>query len=544
MTLRDPAHPARSSSVARRLPLSAAAALLAVVHLALTAPAAADPQGDANPTRSPNIVLIYADDIGYGDIGAYGAELIPTPHIDQLAAGGALFTSGYCTSSTCTPSRYSLLTGQYAFRNQRARILAGDAPLLIEPGSHTLPELLRGADYRTAVIGKWHLGMGDGNTDWNTEIKPGPLEVGFDESFVIPATNDRVPTVWVDGHRVHNWSADDDPIRVSYREPVGDLPTGISHPDLLRYGADRQHSGTIVKGISRIGWMDGGQSAWWDDEDMVHEITGRSLDFIRHHRDSPFFLFMSMHENHVPRAPHPDFVGKSGTGLRGDAVVELDWAVGQIMELLDELELAADTLVIFTSDNGPIFFDGYHDGSVRDANDHPASGPFRGGKYHVYEGGTRVPTITRWPGRIQPGTVSDAILSQVDLPASLAALAGVDLPDGAALDSLDQLAAWLGEDAVGRDHVVQQGTGTAMAIRQNQWKLIPATENRGFGTRHNQSQNPLTTPMPPANQPLLFDLDNDPGETTNLAEQHPDIVDALTERLDQLLKEPDPRGND
>lgn len=510
--------------------------MLASLALAGTLTAAAD---DTAPP--PNIVLIYADDVGVGDLSAYGSEFIETPHIDRLADEGVRFTSGYCTSSTCTPSRYSLLTGIYAFRNQRARVLAGDAPLLIEPGSATLPELLRTAGYATAVIGKWHLGMGEGNPDWNAEIKPGPLEVGFDVSFVIPATNDRVPTVWVDGHRVHNWSPDDDPIRVSYQEQVGDLPTGLSHPDKLRYPADRQHSGTIVAGISRIGWMDGGQSAWWDDEQMVHDITDRCEQFIRDHHEQPFFLFMSMHENHVPRAPHPDFVGASKTGLRGDAVVELDWAVGRITALLDELDLTDNTLVIFSSDNGAIFFDGYYEGAVEDADGHPASGPFRGGKYHVYEGGTRVPTICRWPARIQPGLVSDAIVSQVDLVATIAALVGIEVPDGAAVDSLDQSAAWLGEDPVGRDHVVQQGTGTAMAIRQGPWKLIPVTRNRGFGGRHNQYANPLSTPMPPADEPLLFNLADDPGETTNLAADHPELVESMGKLLGELLERPAPR---
>lgn len=203
----------------------------------------------------PNIIIIYADDVGYGDIGAYGADLIPTPNIDRMAKEGLLFTQAYATAATCTPSRYSLLTGEYAFRNERAQILSGDAPLLIKSGSATLPELLKENGYRTSVIGKWHLGLGTGNVDWNKAIKPGPLEVGFQESFIIPATNDRVPTVYIEDHHVYGLQEQDKPLRVSYRQKIGDLPTGKSHPGLLRYPADAQHSGTIVNEISRIGWM-------------------------------------------------------------------------------------------------------------------------------------------------------------------------------------------------------------------------------------------------------------------------------------------------
>ena len=490
--------------------------------------------GDAGEANRPNIVIIYADDVGYGDLSAYGTELIPTPKIDRLAEGGVKFTGAYCTASTCTPSRYSLLTGDYAFRNPRAEILAGDAPMVIEPGTFTLAEAMKEAGYRTAVIGKWHLGIGDGDVDWNGEINPGPLEVGFDVSFIIPATNDRVPTVWVDGHRVHNWSPDDDPIRVSYRGPIGDLPTGLSHPELLRYEADRQHSGTIVNGVSRIGFMDGGQSAWWDDEDMGYEIARRSRDFIEENHEAPFFLFMSMHQNHDPRLPHPDFIGKSETGLRGDDVVELDWVVGDLVDTLEELGIRDNTLVIFTSDNGPIFWDGYYQGAVEEARGHRASGPYRGGKYLAYEGGTRVPTIVNWPRGAEQGLVSDAMLSQVDLLKSLAVLVGVEVPQDAAVDSQNHLDAWLGKSLDGREHVVQQGV-RSLGIRKGDWKLIPATNVPDWvDSKHNRYENPLSTPVHTGNQPFLFNLADDPGETTNLAEEYPEKVEELYSLLNDI----------
>lgn len=490
-------------------------------------------------TDQPNIVIIYSDDIGYGDISSYGATMIPTPRIDRLAENGVRFTSGYCMASTCTPSRYSLLTGEYAFRNPRAQILEGNAGAIIRPGTPTIASILRDAGYRTAAIGKWHLGAGDGDPDWNGEITPTPLDIGFDVSFIIPGTNDRVPTVWLDGTRVHNWSEDDDPIRVSYRRQIGDLPTGRSHPELLRYGADGQHSGTIVNEISRIGWMDGGQSAWWDDEMMAFDILERSQEFVRESRGQPFFLFMSMHENHVPRAPHPDFVGKSETGLRGDAVVELDHVVGELMSTLEELGLKDNTLVVFSSDNGPIFFDGYHDGSIENANGHPASGPFRGGKYQVYEGSTRVPTIVHWPARVKEGTVSDAIVSQVDLLASLAVLVGAEVPEGTAPDSQNQLAAWLGETGEGRDYVIQQGIG-ALAIRRGDWKLIPASQDvpTWVDQKHNNFENPLSGPMPPTDEHSLFNLADDPGESNNVAGQHPEKVEELLAFLESRRRAP------
>lgn len=497
-------------------------------------------QNNSSTDIKPNIIIIYADDVGYGDIGVYGSELIPTPHIDQLAADGIRFTSAYATAATCTPSRYSLLTGEYAFRNKRAQILSGEAPLLIEPGSFTLPEMLRSAGYRTSVIGKWHLGLGEGDVDWNSEIKPGPLEVGFDESFLLPATNDRVPTVYVDGHYVTGLSEEDDPLRVSYSEQIGDLPTGHSYPALLHYPADNQHSGTIVKGISRIGWQDGGQSAWWDDQKMAQLFTERSQKFIEREKEGPFFLYLSMHENHVPRWPHPQFVGESQTGLRGDTVVELDWVVGQIVETLEELGIREETLVIFTSDNGPIFDDGYEDGAIEYANGHPAAGPFRGGKYTAFEGGTRMPFVASWPGMIEKGLISDAILSQVDLLATLSSMVNVDIPEGDGPDSFNLLPVLLGQSNDGREVVIQQGAGNQLfGIRKGDWKLIPEAENRpGFiENKHNARSNPLTTPQVTTGT-YLFNLADDPVETNNLAEEFPEIVNEIKELFELIKRKP------
>lgn len=499
--------------------------------------------------KQPNIIIIYADDVGYGDISAYGAKHIQTPNIDRLAMDGIRFTDAYATSAMCTPSRYSLLTGLYAFRLPGAGILSAEDPLLIVPGSITLPGMLQKAGYRTSIIGKWHLGLGSnvGDIDWNDEIKPGPLEVGFDESFLLPVTNDRVPTVYVKDHHVFNLSAKDAPLQVVYPaeghheyqearfgdyedatfEPlVGNLPTGLSHPELLRYPADAQHSGTIVNGVSRIGHMDGGQTAWWDDEQMAFEFAERSKAFIHKNNDAPFFLFLSMHENHVPRIPHPQFIGASNAGLRGDAVVELDWVVGQVVGKLDELGLREQTLILFTSDNGPVLYDGYEDGALEDHNNHDPNGKFRGGKYIAFEGGTRMPTIASWPGYIEKGRVSNAIISQVDFLASLVALTDLEIPVDIPLDSQNILPALLGINEKGRESVVQQSSD-GLAIRKGNWKFIEAGDRSDWAyDRHNRGITPLNI-EPLHSGEYLFNLAEDPGETTNLAEQYPGKVNEL-----------------
>ena len=305
----------------------------------------------------PNIIIFYVDDLGYGDVSSYGATRVSTPNIDKLASGGVKFTDGHSSAATCTPSRYSLLTGEYAFRNNAA-VLPGDAPLLIDVDKPTLPKMLQKAGYKTAVVGKWHLGLGDGTIDWNTDVKPGPLEVGFDYSFLLPATGDRVPTVYLENYRVVDL-AEDDSLRVSYKKKIGDRPTGRENPELLRYSADGQHSNTIVNGVSRIGFMAGGESAEWVDEEFPRVFTGKANEFMDSVGDDPFFLFFSFHDIHVPRLPHDTFMGATEMGVRGDAIVQMDWTVGEVMRMLREKGLDKNTLVIFTSDNGPVLDDGY-----------------------------------------------------------------------------------------------------------------------------------------------------------------------------------------
>ncbi|MHC4520564.1 MAG: sulfatase family protein, partial [Planctomycetota bacterium] len=442
-----------------------------VKSLGLAAVTAALPLGlRAASTRRPNIVVIYADDLGYGDVGCYGATKVKTPNIDRLASVGVRFTNAHSPSATCTPSRYAMLTGEYAWRRKGTGIARGDARMIIEPGRTTLPSMLQRAVYTTGVVGKWHLGLGarGEELDWNRDIKPGPLDIGFDYSFLIPATGDRVPCVYVENRRVVGLDPDD-PIQVSFGKPIGDEPTGKEHPELLKMHPSHGHNQTIVNGISRIGYMSGGRAARWVDEDMADVITEKAADFIEKHRDQPFFLYFSTHDIHVPRVPHQRFVGKSGLGPRGDAIVQLDWCTGQILDTLDRLNLADDTLVIFTSDNGPVVDDGYHDQAVEKLGDHTPSGPLRGGKYSAFDAGTRVPFIVRWPAKVKPGQ-SDALLCQIDLTASFASLTGQKLAHDDAPDSFDVLGAMLARRRAGRDHLVEHAR--TLSIIKGHWKYI------------------------------------------------------------------------
>ncbi|MCA9086331.1 MAG: arylsulfatase [Planctomycetaceae bacterium] len=481
--------------------------------------------------ETPNIVLIYCDDVGYGDVGCYGAKAISTPNIDRIASAGVRFTDGHCASATCTPSRFAMLTGEYAWRKKGTGIAKGDANAIIQPGTETLASVLKKAGYRTGVVGKWHLGLGEGKVDWNTAIKPGPLEIGFDYSFLIPATGDRVPCVYVENHHVVGLDPAD-PIEVSFDGPVGNDPTGLDHPELLKMKWHHGHNATIVNGISRIGFMSGGHKARWVDEDMADVITSKAVNFVDQHaaasKDQPFFLYFSYHDIHVPRVPHPRFVGKTSLGPRGDAMVQLDWCTGQILDTLEKHGLDKNTMVIFSSDNGPVLNDGYYDDAVEKNGDHKPAGPWRGGKYSNFEGGTRVPFIVSWPGHTAPGTTSDALVCQIDFMASFAELTEQTLGDDAGPDSLNTMDALLGRSATGRDHLVEHAR--ALALRQGHWKLIEPNA----GPAKNQNTN---TEVGAANGAQLYNLSTDPGETKNLAKDSPQRVQQMLSALNALRRD-------
>ena len=470
----------------------------------------------------PNIVFIYADDLGYGDLECYGATRVHTPNVNRLASEGILCTNAHAAASTSTPSRYSVLTGEYAWRHPDTDIAPGNAGMIIRPEKYTLPDMLKQAGYTTAAIGKWHLGLGDktGEQDWNKQLTPALTDIGFDYSYIMAATADRVPCVYVENGLVVNLDPDD-PIEVSYKKNFPGEPTGKERPDLLyKQKSSHGHDMTIVNGIGRIGFMKGGKKALWTDETIADSITSKALGFIEKHQSEPFFLYFATNDVHVPRVPNPRFVGQTEMGPRGDAIAQFDWSVGQILAALDSLGLADNTLVILSSDNGPVVDDGYADRAEELLGDHKPWGPFRGGKYSAFEAGSCIPFIVRWPGMVQP-SVSSSLISQLDMVASLASLTGTALPEGAAPDSYDQLNTWLGRTAKGRDFVVEEASNRTLSVVSGKWKYIephagPAMITWGPKIETGNSKDPQ-----------LYDLVADKNEQNNLAEKYPDKVKEL-----------------
>lgn len=468
------------------------------------------------PPALPNIVYILADDIGYGDLSSYGAKKVQTPNIDRIGREGIRFTDAHSPAAVCTPTRYSLMTGEYAWRSKRGGegILSGVAPLCIDLAKNkTLPQMLKQAGYTTGISGKWHLGLGETKSDYNGLISPGPKEVGFDYSFIIPATGDRVPCVYVENGRVVNYDPND-PIQVQYGKKIGDDPTGKENPELLKLKTvpGQGHLDTIVNGISRIGFMSGGKKARWVDEDMADTITGKAVDFIKKNASKPFFLYFPTHDIHAPQRPNARFEGKSNLGLRGDTITELDWSVGQVLKTLDDLKLSKNTIVIFTSDNGGTPNDGYAD--PRENNEgHNVNGALRGEKYTDYEGGHRVPFVIRWPGKIPSGRVSTALISQMDMYSSFASLVSVPVGPRDAVDSFDLSDVLLGRKLNGgRDTLAYlRGGKVPLGLRKGDWSLVPK----------------------PAGAEL-FNLRTDPGQKKNVAAENPEVVRAMQEEVARI----------
>lgn len=456
--------------------------------------------------RLPNVIVVLADDLGYGDVGFYGSKTISTPNIDSLARGGVCFTNAYASSSTSTPSRYALMTGMYPWRDD-IKILPGDAPLVIDPRQETLPKLMRRAGYTTGAIGKWHLGMGSGSVDWNDTIRPGAREIGFDYSCIIAATNDRVPTVFVENGTVVGLEKDD-PIFVDYEKNFEGEPCALENPEMLRMKWAHGHQNSIVNGIPRIGYMKGGTKARWVDEDMADYFVGKVKDFIADNSDRPFFLYYGLHEPHVPRAPHSRFAGTTGMGPRGDAIAEADWCVGELVKELDRQGLLENTLIVFSSDNGPVLNDGYQDSAreLAEAAGHSASGPLRGGKYSLFDGGTHVPLCVYWKGRVAP-SVSDALVCQMDLLASLGDMVGAQPASG--LDSRPMMPVWLGESADGREDLVIENQGK-LGLRMDDYAYLPPYT----GPETNLTGNELGN----LGCEGLFNLRADAGQRENLAQ--------------------------
>ena len=461
----------------------------------------------------PNVICILADDLGYCDLGCYGARNISTPALDALAAEGVRFTQAYAPASTSSPSRYALLTGEYAWR-KKVGIMPADAPLCIGSGQTTWPKVMKQLGYATALVGKWHLGLGsaDEKVDFNRTIRMGPPDVGFDYCYYFPATNDRVPCVYIENDRVDGLDPDD-PIEVSYRKKVGSRPTGKEHPELLSMPYHLGHDGTIVNGISRIGWMSGGEKALWKDEEMAGRLLEKAREYVKKHKDRPFFLYYATHNAHEPRVPSRRFRGTSRAGVYGDVIQEFDYCVGELVRTLKEEGIYDNTIIIVTSDNAPMIKEGYQDGALENMNGHDPYGRLRGEKYSLHEGGHRVPFIYSWPQGVKHPFVQEQPFLYLDLMATVPALIGHPLPAGQCADSRDGSRLFRQRQApLYRDFILTQNNGGEVSMRMGRWKLIPAGSGRGTE---------------------LYDLRSDPSELHNLLFAYPDTV----AKMNALLKE-------
>lgn len=471
----------------------------------------------AQQKERPNVIIIYADDLGYGDLECYGAKNVKTPNVNRLAANGIQFTNTHAVASTSTPSRYSLLTGEYAWRKPGTGVAAGNAGMIIKPGQYTMADMFKNEGYTTAAFGKWHLGLGTetGKQDWNAPLPSSLGDLGFDYHYIMAATADRVPCVFIENGKVVNYDPSA-PIEVSYKANFPGEPTGKDNPELLyNLKSSHGHDMSIVNGIGRIGYMKGGGKALWKDENIADSITLHAVNFLKQHKDEPFFMYFATNDVHVPRFPHERFRGKSSMGLRGDAIVQFDWSVGEIMKTLKELGLADNTLIILSSDNGPVVDDGYDDQAEELLNGHRPTGPYRGNKYSAFEGGTMVPAIVSWPKGIKKRGKSDVLMSQIDWMASLGSLIGAKLPKESAPDSYDRLGNLLGTDDTDRPWVVESSAG--LSIRTKEWKYIDPNDGEAmisWGPKVETGN--LSTPQ-------LYNMEN-VAEKENVATQYPEKV--------------------
>ncbi len=476
---------------------------------------------NSDDIQSPNVVIIYLDDLGYGDVGAYGAKELQTPNMDALVNGGVKFTNGYASSATCTPSRYALLTGEYPWRKEGARILPGTAPLIIDTTQQTMPKIFQKAGYHTGIVGKWHLGLGDGRTDWNEHISPSPNEVGFDYSYILAATQDRVPTVYIQNGDVVGLDPSD-PIQVSYNKNFEGEPTGLDNPELTTMKWHHGHNQSIVNGIPRIGYMKGGEKAKWIDTVMADHFLEKAKAYVKQHKNEPFFLYYALQQPHVPRTPNPRFVGSSGMGPRGDAIVEADWCIGEFVKALNQEGLLENTIIVLSSDNGPVLNDGYYDDAVEKLGDHDPKGGLRGGKYSLFEAGTRVPFAVYWKGNISP-QVSDALVCQLDLFSSFSNMLGIKIKETDSHNLIDLL---MGKSKKGRYELILEANSRT-ALRMGDWALIPPYSGEAINTHVN---------IELGNSPdyQLYNLKNDESQQVNLAEENPEKLKQMVDLFNNI----------
>lgn len=468
----------------------------------------------------PNVVIILADDLGYGDMEPYGATRVKTPNVNRLAKQGTTFTNCHAVAATSTPSRYSLLTGEYAWRRPDTEVAPGDAGMIIRPEQYTMADMFKNAGYNTAAFGKWHLGLGDktGEQDWNAPLAAHLGDIGFDHHYIMAATADRVPCVFIEDGKIANYDPSA-PVYVSYKKNFPGEPTGRDNPELLtNLHHSHGHDMSIVNGIGRIGYMKGGGTALWKDENIADSITKHAVDYIHEnaHSGKPFFIYFCTNDVHVPRFPHERFRGKNEMGLRGDAIAQFDWSVGQVLEALKKEGIEDNTLIILTSDNGPVLDDGYDDKAEELVGSHRPTGPYRGNKYSAFEGGTMVPAIVRWPGHTPAGKINNTLMSHIDWMASLGSLLNAQLPKGSAPDSHDRLGNLLGTDLTQPPYIIEQ-SGT-LSVRTPEWKYIEPNDGKPMITWRPKIETGYSS------SPQLYDINATPGETENLATKHPEVV--------------------
>ncbi len=476
--------------------------------------------------KNPNIIVIYADDLGYGDLGCYGATKIQTPNIDRLAEEGRMFTDAHSPSAVCTPSRYGMLTGEYPFRGNTWGPASTSQKLLISTTQTTIPSMLKSQGYETAIIGKWHLGFGYSGPDWNGDLKPGPLEVGFDYYFGIPKVNSGVPYVFVENHRV----------------------VGLDPADPLV--ASGQATNVLYYPLKTMTGMSGGEAAHalYRDYDLGNQWAARATAWIEEHQDHPFFLYLPTTQIHHPFTPDPRWIGTSQCGLYGDFVHEFDWIVGEVMNQLDELGLAENTLVIVTSDNGGMLNgdgDTVEGGKTAWNAGHKQNGDLLGWKFGVWEGGHRIPFIARWPGQIEAGSVSGELMNSVDLMATFAAITDYELADGEGLDSFNMLPAFLGDspEPIRDTMLLQPRWESGVSYRKGNWMYIPRRGDAGFtGDQggpgavawtglENSDIDSDGNYVDGAPTTQLYDLENDLSQTVNVVTNYPAIAAEMASEL-------------
>lgn len=483
--------------------------------------------GVKDSVQLPNIIIIYTDDQGYGDVGALNpAAKFRTPNIDKIANEGIIFTDGHSSDAVCTPSRYSLLTGRYSWRTSLKKgVLEADGPCLIENGRMTIASLLKEKGYKTAMIGKWHLQMEFAGTlgkdrDWSVPFVGGPIDHGFDYFFGIPASMNYGILTYLENNKVL-----DPPLRWTKKKAVSDPR---SFRDQVRPHDYRMTPPFENERGSGGGWIEAAPS--FNDELVLETFAAKAVDYIRDaareaKEGKPFFLYLPLTSPHLPHCTHPDFRGRSQCGNYGDFMEETDYRVGQVLDALQANDIAANTLIIFSSDNGAETNYEYQ----RDTYQHYSSLHFKGGKRDIYEGGHRVPFLMRWPLGIEAGSKVDMAVCQTDYLATIADIVGVSLPENAGEDSYSLWPAMKGEKQRTRGPLIHHSVSGHFAIRDGKWKL---NMFRGSGGSLKPS---FITPQHDEPSFELYDLATDPGETQNLYFEHPEIVEQLQQKITDII---------